>query len=471
MTDGWRPGSIGPNRVFSQNGKLLRERTRDLADNNPFASSAIDAYIANVIETGIHPERDPTWEKAWRRWGGLSGHATRESDLQRDLTILEQQALWLREIIVGGGCLTHYVTLSRRSQRVPLALEFISEDQFDDTLQWFGVNPKTRNRVFNGVEVDNFGRTVAYHVYSTHPNDLDWAPERPIRLSAEQCEYAYFKDRIGSKRGSSLLKPVVLWLWALGFYTDNELSASRIKSAWALIIKTDSELTDLTQESQLYDLAGNPITKYEAGMVWKGSPEDSITTVGPNTPTAESMPWLELIQRAIAIGMRLSHEETFRQYGKANLASARMVRNQDIKRFKPLQLFAGNHFILPTISRFDMAAVGAGIDGFPSPEAYLEQRDELLDNQELRFPGWASANPVDDAKADDMNLKNLTDTRQAIVSRGGGSYLQVISQRGFEKQKIEEAGLQDLSQMAAPGTDTGKAENTAPEPTEPEADE
>lgn len=427
-------------------GKLLRERAWDLYLNNPWARSAIEAYIANVIECGIMPDlNDTDRENEYYRWGGLTAHGTFDCDITADQSINELQALWLREMLVGGGCLVHYVDRPSRSQRIPLSLEMMGENRFADHIQSYGTNPKTANPVVNGQEIETrTGRTVAYHVLETLPNDLDFNPEKTIRLKREHCKYSFIKDMIGAKRGTSLLKAVLNWLWYLGYYADNELKASDMKSAWAYMIKTDNlaALNDLNRtDGYVTDLAGNRVDHHEAGMIWHGSTEDDIKTVGPNVPGGDSLPWIMLIQRSIAVGCNVSYEEIFRDYSKTNFSSARMSRGQDKKRFKPMQALAICHFGNPTISRFYRSAVGAMIPAFPSPGRYLSEVDDILQEIDWQLPGWESPNPKEDSIANHQRLQDRTISRSEIVASEGRSWKKTLKYLEREEEALEEAGL------------------------------
>lgn len=462
ITEEWNPGTIGPNRAFQIDGRRMRERARELVDNNPDAKAAVDAYIANVIECGITPKprfEDPElrklWTDAWEKWGGLTAHATREADLTEKQTIYELCALWLTEIIVGGGCLVHYVERPMRGRSLPTALELIPEERFADDVLWSGPNPKTANPVINGVEVDEAtGRDLAYWIHRTPPNDLHF-PVRlePTRLPAEQCEYSYFRRRVGANRGHTLLHAVIVWLWALGYYTDNELRASNAKSSWAYMMNTDpqfaSDFTDLfdsNPESGTTDFYGNVIEKLEPGMIFRGAPGDKIEAVGPNVPGSDSMPWLELMQRSIAIGSGLSYEELRRDYSKGSFSSVRASGNSDRKRFRPMQKYTVWHFCNPTYRRFASAGARIGLDGFPRPSEFSANLDDWL-AVDWRTPGWDSVKPSEDAQADDINLKNGTTTRSEVIAKrgGGGDWEAVDEQRQREMESEERRGLPPLA--------------------------
>lgn len=453
ITEEWNPGTQGPNRVFSMDGRRLRERARDLYANNPIARSAIEAYIANVLEQGITPrpqfvdrETRQLWINAWQRWGGSSPRATREADVTADCTFYELQELWLRELLVAGGCLVHYVETPRRGRLLPLALELIPEERFAEHLLTAGRNPKTSNPVLNGIEYDPAsGRTLAYHVLPTAPNDDlgTWSLD-PLRLPADECEYAFFKTRAGQKRGHTLLHAAIVWLWALGYYTDNELFASQVKSNWAYMIKSAVDesgaytgLADDNPETALTDAYGNPLEKLEPGMIFRGKPGDEISAVGPNVPGNDSLPWLLLIQRSIAVGCGQSYEEMMGDYSKGNMASTRMGANSVRKRYRMFQRFSIQHFSNPAYNRFVRHAVRAGLEGFPTPADFVRDEDTWLRVGWSR-PIWESINPVDDAQAaKTLKEAGLLTDREYVESRGGDldEHYEQLEQERIEKEQ------------------------------------
>lgn len=469
FTDEWNPGTIGPNRMFLVDGRLVRERAWDLVRNNPYAKSAVGAYLDNVIETGILPKpqypdrgRRKMWQDAWEKWGGLSVHATNEADLSGVQTVNELQRLWLTECVVGGGCLLHFIETSRRFRSVPLAIEMIPEERFADDLLQSNRNSKTANPVVNGVEIDpRSGRHLAYWIRRTHPNDLSLDFERePQRIGAENARYGFFRDRVGQHRGMTLLKTAVVWLWALGYYTDSELRASDMKSSWAFMVKTDAaagldwpDLSDADPETGATDIFGNTIEKLEPGMVWRGAVGDEIEAVGPNVPGADSLPWITMIQASIAIGLGLSHQEMMRDYGRANFAAARMTRSRDKKTFRPLQTFTAQNFLNPIVRRFTAHAARAGLPGFPSPSEFLENEDEWL-KIKPQAPGWESANPKEDATADDLSLANGSADLSQIAERKGDDWESMLERQAIIERRRQQLEAEHGVTLPRPGKQT-----------------
>lgn len=446
LTEEWNPGNVGPNSAHMNGAAVMRQRARDLVLNNPFATSVIDAYVSNVIETGITPKPSfadrsarQQWVAAFNRWSGSTAHASRDADLTGQDTFYEMQALWLTEMIVAGGCLVHYIEMPRKGRSVPLAIELIPEERFFEENQWSGPNRKTANSIVNGVEIDKrTGRPVAYWV--TNGDDTF----NPVRIDRSQCEYGFIRKRIGQQRGFSWLHSAIVWLWALGYYADNELIASNAKSSYAYMIKTSGDaefdwnsIQGSSCTSGTTDYYGNPIQRHESGMIFRGLPGDDIAAVGPNVPGSDSASWIEMILRSISIGTGLSYEEVCRDYSKGSFSSVRGSANADRRRFRRIWKLVDNHFNNPTWSRFASAGVRSGLDGFPSTTEFASDPDPWLAIK-WEGPSWESVNPSDDALADDIRIKNGTKLRAECIPGDIDEHFEALAR---ERDSIEQHGL------------------------------
>ncbi len=449
LTEGFNPGAMGPNALVKMDGAMLRNRARDLYRNNPMAKSAIDSWVANVIETGITPSPKfadvslrKTWRETWERWG------RRDCDVTRQSSIYELQALALSEMLVAGGCLVHHVELPRRGRVLPYAIELIPEERFTDQLDR---NQSTGNPVYNGVEVDGrTGEPVAYWVTrGSAYDDASGRNSEPIRLPAEQCDYLTIRHMIGQYRGFSALHSAITWLWALGHYTDNELTASQLKSSWAYMVTTSGEsaedfdwqgLYDSSPDSGTTDIYGNRIEKHQAGMIWRGAPGDDIKPVGPNMPSMESLPWIQMLQRSIAIGTGQTYEEAFADYSQGSFASTRASSQSVRRRFRPVQKLMNNHFNAPIYERFAKSAVRAGLEGFPSADEFVADTNWL--RCEWQPSQWDSVNPIEDSKADSIDLlvgrKSL---REVVEGRRDLSLEEHLDELAEEQEMIRARGI------------------------------
>ncbi|GAB5444864.1 MAG: hypothetical protein Fues2KO_52130 [Fuerstiella sp.] len=444
----WDPSEYSPNSAWMQDAGGLRRRAWNLYNNNPFAQSAIETLILNAVGSGILPERDdPAWDRGFRRWSGLDAHATCEADIEGDCTLPELEAIWLREVMLSGGCLTNYHYLPRRSQRVPVSVELIAEERFADNLQYYGRNSKTRHRIVLGRELDPRGRTVAFHVLPAGDDLTVNHNGDPIRIPAENARYTFRKRRTGEKRGTTMLRTAIIWFHALGYYFDRELFNSNLRNRWAYVIERDPEWCPTGSENELEEVqlidaaTQEPTDVMQPSMVYQTTNGGSIKMVGPNVPQADSVPWLKLMERAIALSVLLSFEAVFRDTSDVSMGNLRYIQNNDKRVYGTIQDFTIHHFVGPTTLRFESQAVIAGLPGYLSPFEYAQQRDDLLEQQEYDCPGFESFNPLEDAKADQINLNTQTDTNRDIAKRKGRNWRQQFKQAGVERKEREGLGL------------------------------
>lgn len=455
ITEDWIPGNVSPYSLHRLDAAMLRNRARDLVLNNPHAASAINAYVANVIECGIAPkpqieDRDTrmAWQDAWEHW------AANEADVTETDHFYQLQSLWLEEVLVGGGCLVHYRVLPHTGRRrIQAALDLIPEERFiDDQDSWarWHSRQKSANPVSRGIELDPAtGRRVAYLIRQQDPNASQVGVfGEPIRIPADQARYSSFtRRRAGQVRGYTALHPVIIWLWKLGYYTDNELLASAIKSCFSVVVKQqgyedvagfmDSEPGNVSSDTDLY---GNELERIQPGVVARLQPGEDVAGVGPNVPGSDSVSWLLMIQRAIAIGAGLSYEELSRDYSQGNFSSTRAAANSDRKRFRTLQQFVIRELCRPTYQHFARWAAMAGIDGFPTVTEFAANADEWL-RCKWQAPGWQSVNPREDANAAAMRLQNGSTTLEEIAGADGRDWEERLEQRARELDKANELGI------------------------------
>ena len=462
LTEDWRGVESGPNSLNRTDGKLMRARARSLVMNNPLAKSGVDAYISNVLASGIMPKpqgdegQRNAWLDAWNNW------SLREADITGHQHLYELAALWLEEVIVGGGCLVHFRQRPPALRRsVNLSIELIPEEQIADDNDMFVVTnnrKKGKNPIIGGCEIDPAtGKPVAWYVRRTHPDDLLTHMEEPQRIPASQVHYGFFKKRIGQYRGYTLLHAVVQFLWKQGYYLDNELMNSAIRSCWSAMITTEAgdgewgDLSDGDPDGSAVDAFGNSLEKMQPGMIWRGLPGDDIKAVGPNTPSGDASPWLMMIQRSISAGMNQSYEEVMRDYSQGNFSSTRAASNADRRRYKSMQKFCIYHFLQPVWERFAKNAARSGLPGLPSPAEFVSTADEHL-NPKWRVPGWDSVNPWDDARAAALEIESGLNSEDNYMGERGRDLDEVYEELAEAKRRREELDITtkaDVAEQAA----------------------
>ncbi len=476
LTEQWNPAELTPSMLHRMDVRFLRARCRDLVRNNPFARSAVRAYVVNCVERGIRPlpaiEDDETRRTVAAEWDRFAGVKISDSGLYRWCDVTGRRTFYqltctaLYEQIVAGGCLVHYVTLPNRRRRrpVPLAIELIAEERFaddsDSFLQW-RQNRKSANPIVRGVEVDAAtGEPIRYWLKPRDDQDSygGIGTGDPISIDADQCSYVADLTEIGQYRGFPLMAAVILWLWKIGYYTDNELMSSAIRSCFSAVIVSDEDDGEFGDETGLLggsdeddsDVDGNEFVRMQPGTVARLKKKEDIKSLSPNVPASDSLAWLQMIQQAVAIGLGLSYEAVTRDYSRGNFSTQRATANDDRRGYRVLQQSLIDHFGMPAYDRWVRSSVLAGRPGFPSPVEFANDPQAWL-GVKWMAPGFPSVNPKDDAQAREIDLRLGKTTLAAECGADGNDWEEIADQRDIElarEKARRDAGL--VVDQAAP---------------------
>src|SRR5512132_4333278 len=131
-TEGWVAAGTSANAEIGTALSRLRDRSRDLVRNNPYAGKAVQAVVSNLVGTGILPRArsgdvavNEAADKLWTRFA-----ETCDADGLTDFSGL--QALIVRTMAESGEGLVRI--RERRIEDglpVPLQLQLLEPDQLD----------------------------------------------------------------------------------------------------------------------------------------------------------------------------------------------------------------------------------------------------------------------------------------------------------------------------------------------------
>ena len=76
-TEGWIAAGTGANAEIAPAIARLRDRSRDLVRNNPYAAKAVQALVSNMIGTGLMPRARAADAEIWPRRPTGSGSTSR----------------------------------------------------------------------------------------------------------------------------------------------------------------------------------------------------------------------------------------------------------------------------------------------------------------------------------------------------------------------------------------------------------
>lgn len=328
-TQNWRTSGNSANAETETSIAILRNRARDLVRNNGYAARAVDAIQTNTIGPGIKLNINSedqtllqTTQSLWRAWAGNAAAI----DFDGALTFAGIQRLGMRALPESGEFLIRRRRLLPEQGLLPIQLQVLESD-FLATDQVFS-NAETGNDVIQGIEVDQEGRRVAYHLFEDHPGSTSVGvfrtlrnTLRTVRIPAEDIIHVYRQDRPGQLRGVSWFAPIMIDLRDLDEFEDAQLVRQKIAACFAAFIHdTEPPVADTSGPDDPF-----PLEKLEPGIVEQLPPGKNITFGTPPLPGQDSYKTFvgEQLHR-IASGLGISYEALTGQLSDVNFSSARM---------------------------------------------------------------------------------------------------------------------------------------------------
>lgn len=451
LRSSWLPGSGSADENLLPELSDLRERSRDLNRNDAHASGITGTMTTNVVGSGIRPQsridRDvlgisesqanefqKTAEKIWKRWTGYA-------DAGERMDFYELQQLVDRQILENGEAIIVPYMLKDPNRPYSLALQVIESDRMD--------TPQDRRgdkSVRSGVRIGMNGEPVSYFIQKTHPGDFRYSKreEKTFLEILAKNEYGrrnifhlYHVMRAGQTRGIPFFAPVLTYFKDLAEYAEAELVAARIAACFSLFITSETSMDVAVNSAFERNAAGQLVESLEPGMIKHLMPGESITSFNPQRPGASFEPFVNRILQAISAALGLPYELVAKDFSKTNYSSARAALLEARRYFKVKQEWIARKLCQPV---WEMLLEEAYLRGELPADTFYENR-RYWTNASWIAPGWEWVDPLKEAQAAEVGLKNGIVTHSDLYAAQGKDWEESFEQRKRELDKMRELGL------------------------------
>lgn len=453
----WQTGGGDADTDINTDLPMLRERSRDLVQNNPLAHGAIETKMVNVIATGLRlrPQIDHDllglsedsaneWERTTRREFALWANSL-DCALDREGSFYDTQRLVYSSVATNGDALLSMPYRERPGSPYGLRLQIIEADRL--------CNPNyaaDTDTLIAGVEKDADGATIRYHVANRHPGRrIGTAPRTWFTLPAygtnglRQVRLLRRADRPMQTRGVPDLAAVIEPFKQLGRYTDAELMAAVVSGMFTVFVRDTSGADAVLDQFQGNDNASTSARTDGAVELGNGAviglgPGQDVSFANPGRPASGFDPFVTAILRQIGVGLGLPYELLVKQF-TTSYTAARAALLQAWALFHVERQWFAAHMCQPVYERWLYEAVLRGriaapgfVDGDPSIRAAWCNAE------------WIGTPPpiLDEGKAVDAAIKRIDNhlsTRDAeTLSLTGGDYNSDHRQRLNESRQESE---------------------------------
>jgi lambda family phage portal protein len=422
--------------------RTLRARSRELARNDDYMKRFLGLMVSGVVgpagirlqatvEDGVGPADEQlakAVERAWATWSHKE-HASASGKL----SWVGAQRYYQRVLARDGEVL---VQLVEANNPFGFALKFVDVDWLDETLNF--INPDTGNRVLMSVEVDRFGRTVAYHLT---PPAYDYLyPEngrarQRERVPAEDFIHDFLVNEDEEQtRGVPWAHTAIKRLFDLGELEEAEVIASRIAACkGTYLIPPEGDEEAGIEDDELYP---QTIEAIEPGMSQVTPPGWDVKTVDPQHPNANVVGFHKAMLRGVAAGLEVSYTSLAGDLESVNYSSIRagLLDERDILR--ALQGNAVESFCRPVYRRWLNRAVFMG--AIPGARPADIRR---LQEPNWRPRGWAWVDPMKDVQATVLAINNGLDSHIDALAEQGEEFAHVMENLKKAKELAEKSGV------------------------------
>jgi hypothetical protein len=443
--------------------RLLRDRSRQLVRDNPYARQAKRTTQINVIGQGVKMQAQVMQLRGQRRDDRLNAmiEAGWERWCRKDsCDVAGRNSFFMMELLAAGALpesgevLFRIVRRPFGRSRVPLALEILESDMLDEN--WQGSTLAAGNQWRMGVEIDTWGRPVRYAFYKKHPGDFGFVNARQddgLRdfIDARDIIHLYLPERPAQTRGVPWFASVMDDLHQLEGYEQAAVVRARAASSlMGFITSPEGELQGDDVEGQ------QRVNEFEPGVFRYLNPGETVSVPQMSAPDAQYEMFVRSKARRFASGFGCSFETVSRDFSTTNYSSSRLSLLEDREHWRMIQAYLIENFHQRVYEEWLLAAVLSGELQLPD----YELRPERYETPRWQPRGWSWVDPLKEVQAYREAEAAGYLTKSQIIAQLGGDMEDNFQQLAREQQL---AGQLDLKLDAdKQGTPTSPPAEDAP---------
>lgn len=434
LTNDWlSPASTADDEIRASLTQL-RGRCRELERNNDYVRRFLSAIESNILghsgiglqmkvtENGGLPDNlaNDLIEKEWKKW------SRREfCTVTKRMTWFDVQRLILRSVARDGDCIVRMIR-----DKEGFKLQLLEGDRLDLNLN----RERTKNgdnEIRLGVEVDQVGRPVAYHLLDKNPSEVSMHQGKRERIPASEIIHPFISDRIAQTRGTPWFVSSMTRLQMLGGYEEAELTSARVSaSKMGFLIKDrpDSYVGDL-------DESGQPLMEVEPGAIEQLPEGTTFQAWNPDHPTGNYAGFVKSCLRGIASGLGISYNTLANDLEGVSYSSIRAGVLDEREFYKAIQTWMIDTVVRPIFEGWLETNILNGTLNLPAAKLDKFNAPHWLPRR------WAWVDPLKDQQASILAVENHFKSKREVVAESGGDYEETLKQIKKDEELADDLGL------------------------------
>ena len=311
----------------------MRNRSRELDRDDSIGSGIFNTMVQQIIGRELRPQaktgdrhKNKSLEAIWNERKRFLFPAESQS-------IGRVQRRACRRKLVDGDI---FIKPAKDSADDPVWFELVEGDRVRNPVGLqaaiafgpgvvFSTDLK-KNWIKDGVEKDEWSRLVAVYILKKHPGDpfspMSFRPEDFMRVMFGRYYHSQLGDRTGLTRGEPLLHAVMQDVRDLDTLVLASMKRAQVAACLALFIESEQSLEETF--SATADKYGYRLDQdIEPGMIFKLFPGEKVSTLVPNFPVPELVPFMISIASRIGASIGLTWQFILKDFSRDSYSSAR----------------------------------------------------------------------------------------------------------------------------------------------------
>jgi lambda family phage portal protein len=450
--------SANANNTRSAEG--IRAIGRYLDENYDIASGMLDVLVANTIGTGIWPEPQILLKDGTPATDANQVLLSLFEDWRFRPEVTWQHDYFGLQRLVGrsayrdGEVFTNRVTGPvsgiDHGTIVPYSVEALEADFVPYDLE------SSAPHITQGIEVNEWGRPLAYHTYKRHPGESrGWLRGLSLgnetkRVSAQTMVHVAYRKRLHQLRGMSLFASVANRLEDIKEIDQNELLAAKVAASMAAYIKKGQP--DSYEAPSDTSSTGRRLMQFEGGLIFDDlEAGEEIGTIDTTRPNNDLIPFRDSHLRAAAAGFGSSFSSIAKNYQ----GSYSSQRQEVVEHHQMYQMLAGPiiyGFCQPVWEGFVDAALASGKLLLP-PNV---DSNTIWDCTHTG-PTMPWIDPEKEIKSWVLAMQWKLTSRSRVIRKTGANPDQINREIVHDTEQASKLGI-DISGPKPPGTPPDKGE-------------
>jgi lambda family phage portal protein len=394
-------------------------------------------------------------ERAWAKWAERG-----VCDVTGRLSFRDLETLVSKASARDGESLIRIVRGSAAGNAFGFALQLLDVDRIDTQLVRAPANGV--NEIKMGVEVDSFGRAVAYWLRPYHPGELFMVDGSRIRdhtrVPASEVIHPFLADRPEQLRGVPWMHAAMTRLNNLGGYEEAAVIAARVGASKMGFFQTP----DGTAPAEGEDEDGVPFTEVEPGQFGVLPAGTEFQPFNPDYPHQMYEQFVKACLRGVASGLGVAYHALANDLTSVSFSSIRSGTLEERDQWMSIQQWMIEAFHEVVYRNWLQAALAFGQVKLDNGSALSVAKIDKFSAHAWQPRRWQWVDPKKDMEAKILAMENGLTSRQAICAELGVDFEDVLVQLKAEQDMADGLGVK-LGTQPPPAPDAEPPDTPEPE--------